>query len=541
MKSRSLNDTRFITKYLKNIIEQFLEVDGKVSFYNAKSVNILKKTYGLNRLTHSLENEKYRSYDLFRYNNYEINDKDKTITFNFINKESKITKTIKIAAIKEKDNSPEYIKKYNISFLKVLENTDVLADILEIAEYNYTAYDLLNKVVEYPLPSDIKESFIEIFNKLHIEFDKTQIKNRDNHLHHALDAVVTAAMTNSLLVKITKFYQKIEDLKNQFYLDGRIKIEETGEDISSKDELNNYIENLWKNKYILPYEKFIEEVKYRIYEVDKEAQREKFSCEFNDGLFRNIRPITPVRFSKRKETGRLHKETIYGITNDEQTLTQRISVLKLDNKKLEKMLDKDNRAKMTYEAVKKWLNKKETEFPQLPNGRKIKKITINAGDATKAIKVKHGYASIDDVLRTDVYKSKNKEDNKLYFVQRQAFNLAQEKRGEKDFKITLWWGRDKNHKIMPFSELVDYELVSKLYKNDLVYVETKNGKGYGYVVGFSSGMFEVGSVIGDGYDLVKSQNSLFTNHRSQYQITISTIEKIQKIKINMLGELSDQV
>jgi len=55
-------------------------------------------------------------------------------------------------------------------------------------------------------------------------------------------------------------------------------------------------------------------------------------------------------------------------------------------------------------------------------------------------------------------------------------------------------------------------------------------------VGFSSGMLEVDSILGNGDDLVYQQ--LFSSHRPQYQKTISQIKNIKLRNISILGRIN---
>ena len=109
----------------------------------------------------------------------------------------------------------------------------------------------------------------------------------------------------------------------------------------------------------------------------------------------------------------------------------------------------------------------------------------------------------------------------------------------KEFTIKLEYGQGKNNKILPYSEVLNsYNLYMSLYKNDLIKVITTDGReSIAYVVGCTSGMFEVKSKIGDGYDIIGNSN-IFSKVLEQYRITVSTISSIQKLSINILGEIS---
>ena len=83
-----------------------------------------------------------------------------------------------------------------------------------------------------------------------------------------------------------------------------------------------------------------------------------------------------------------------------------------------------------------------------------------------------------------------------------------------------------------------YNIILKLNKNDLVRVKNREGKeSVGYVIGMSSGKFEIKSKIGDGEDLIGG-NNIFSTKRDRYKITVSTIKSIDKLSINLLGEIN---
>ena len=76
-----------------------------------------------------------------------------------------------------------------------------------------------------------------------------------------------------------------------------------------------------------------------------------------------------------------------------------------------------------------------------------------------------------------------------------------------------------------------------IYKNDLIRIKTKTGnKSTAYVVGFSGGKLEIKSTIGDGYDII-SNNNIFDKRMERYRVTSSTIVKIDKLSISILGEI----
>lgn len=103
----------------------------------------------------------------------------------------------------------------------------------------------------------------------------------------------------------------------------------------------------------------------------------------------------------------------------------------------------------------------------------------------------------------------------------------------------LWYGRDKNKYNLRYSKLnEEYIHYLDLTRNQLIKVAKKDGtEGICYAVGFSSGLFEVKGLIGDGKDIY-GNNNLFETQRNQYQITVSTIKDIKKLEITTLGEIN---
>ena len=153
------------------------------------------------------------------------------------------------------------------------------------------------------------------------------------------------------------------------------------------------------------------------------------------------------------------------------------------------------------------------------------------------------------IYKIDIFKSKGKDNDKLYFA---AYDILEIKKinalrnnniVDDEFSIKIDYGQGNNNKILPYTDIVNnYDLYCTLNKNDLIKITTKDGKeSIVYVVGCSSGMLEVKSKLGDGYDIVANnynENNVFNNQRKRYTITVSTIKEIKKLSINVLGEIS---
>ncbi|WP_196759489.1 hypothetical protein, partial [Streptobacillus moniliformis] len=79
---------------------------------------------------------------------------------------------------------------------------------------NKVLFDL--KMVDFEEINDVDYEIISILYKM-ISDLKEQVnkKNRENHIHHALDAFLLTIMTRSMQNKLTKYNQLIYNLKNR--------------------------------------------------------------------------------------------------------------------------------------------------------------------------------------------------------------------------------------------------------------------------------------------------------------------------------------
>ena len=457
-------------------------------------------------------------------------------------------------------NDTKYISKYLVNFIKAYLNVEKVESFSGSITGKLRGRWGLNG-----LTHSIESANYYIRRNGYEEIKK----NRENHLHHAMDALVIASITKSLEQKITnyeKFARYINNKTsnqlqefmedNNFFIDGFE--DENGE--ITQDSVKKYIEEGLKSgqlkprknnpqyllSYPLPYEKFKEEAILRVYERDINVLKEKLEKEIGTYTKEEINHVHPIypSFAKPKLSGALHKETISGYIKERNLLTNRIDVKKLKEKDLENIIDAKSGSKDVYETLKEWLmgfeNGKEAyEANGYPINKKtgnlIKKIKLSEEYNNKGHFIKNGFVEKEDIYQIDIYKKEN--GNKLYFIGYDLFDLSQIKKG-KDFDIILWYGQGNAKENMKFSELQSkYVHYLSLGRNQLINVEKNDGtEGIGYVVGFTSGLFEIKSILGDGKDLY-GKNNLFVSERVRYQLTISTIKDIKKLDITMLGEI----
>lgn len=487
MRDQNLNDTKYISKELSSLIKTYLNVE-KVNMYPGAITSKLRARWGFNRLTHS------------------------------------------------------YISK------------------------------------TYRLPEDMKKDIN---------------KDRDNHLHHAMDALVIASITPSLQQKITlyeKFSRYIDGLtkktienlniENGKEILGEYYDDTTGEikDINIIEYIKKQLEeehiyynkhNISRLEFPLPYENFDKEAKLRVYEQDLDTLKWNLKS-YNTYTKKDIESLHTLvpSIAKPKVSGKMHEETYYGIKEigkDEDKKiykTLRTPIEKVKRKDLENIPDRLGGSKDIYESLVEWFGDYEVGEEVLKaNGNKypvsksdkehkeIKKLKLyseykNTGHMINKSNVEKG-----GIYRIDVFKSKDKDDDKLYFaaydiLEIKKINTLREKNMVDDnFNIKLDYGQGKNNKIISYTDIINnYDLYCTLNKNDLIKITTKDGKeSIAYVVGCSSGMLEVKSKLGDGYDIIVNdynENNIFSKKRDRYTTTISTIKEIEKLSISVLGEIS---
>lgn len=461
-------------------------------------------------------------------------------------------------------NDTKYISKYLASFIKAYLNVDkvnmvkggITAKLRGVWGLNNLTHSLQSET--YYLPED----------------KETNTKVRANHLHHALDATIVAVTTPTLVKRVTEFekykryfkQQKFARMTNKSELKEEIinYEKETGV-IYNEQELENFLKDavekhyLEKNKnlnrlqYPVPYKSFTKEIKLRLFERNLETLHNEILQLPNYTTTKDVNVIIPT-IAKNKISGPLHKETYYGLQeiDEELYLTTRIAVNSpsFNENKINKIVNIDNSAKEVIETLKNWIRGYKTGdaaykakgYPKSEkSGNEIKKVKIKDSEfKNKGHIIGHKkVVMISDIQKIGVYTRENSD--KLFFVGYDLLTIKKIKDNiTDDLTLNVWWGRDKNNETLSYDEFVNkYQLYVELFKNDLICIEKHDGsKGLAYVVGFSGGKFEVGDILGDGYDIINS--NLFNSHPTRYYLTISTLKSIKKIGISLLGNVEKQ-
>lgn len=562
---RNLTDTSYITNIAKKLITYYVvDKDTKCRTTNGQITSLLKKQWGLSGKTHtyalcgngkpvSYENGCYQAkfnYD-YKFNNVEI--KEKELVFHFKVRqivgerieESDFPISIKLKAknngkelsLNDKncnDSIEDFINMYESLYKKFfVECKDKQIDeIFSLIKGSHQS--LQYSTEEY---SAHIEHLIYLLSKVLSEIQKDiDAKNRDNDLHHALDAAVIGAVT-------TAIYQKISSANKK-----------------------NMVDDLLFDP---PYKDFQCEVLARVYEHDENKLLEILNSlkpyKENKLDKHDVHVLIPARQPKTNVGGAISKETILGVDKlNTKKAVKTISVFdiekdnKKDNKKnntLESIIHKEkgqgNYA--VYKAIKKWLEipkaerKGKYEYPILEKkGTLIKSVKIYCGDVRGKVSLSQNqnrFAENSDVMRVEFYKKKDNSSDNLYAVPIYYHHIFKRRKILKEKKkeaITynlMWASGDNGSKQISSDELNQYyKLIAVLPRNSLIEIELKDdSNSLVYSAGLTDGKFEIYSLLGDDMDLCRN---LKRKSKTQFCISISSIKSIKVRSISVLGIVS---
>ncbi|MFV0288952.1 MAG: type II CRISPR RNA-guided endonuclease Cas9, partial [Mycoplasmatales bacterium] len=191
--SGAIEDTRFITKYLKKILDDNLIFKGeentvKVRSFKAGYVNQFKKINRINNFTHSYESLDYKRKERILYTGENVDLKNQKLEFIFKSQQKEYV--IKLALIKETEKTPVEIKRRNSALINILSNIEKIdfTVFLDLPFMNFIEEDkaILEQVKKLDIPKNLKEDIELILTYVKAQVEKERIKkNRNNHLHHA--------------------------------------------------------------------------------------------------------------------------------------------------------------------------------------------------------------------------------------------------------------------------------------------------------------------------------------------------------------------
>lgn len=298
-------------------------------------------------------------------------------------------------------------------------------------------------------------------------------KIRENgDLHHAIDAVVIAAMTEGLIQKVTRYSQigEIMDREEMWVDEHTLVDQRTGEILP--------VENAHKNNpFPQPWPQFRKELEARMSESPTEAIRALRLSTYS--VQEEVRKPFVSRMPRRKITGPAHEETVRsGVLEGEgYTVSKKdLSTLKIDKKTGEiEGYYRPESDRLLYEALKERLRafggdgKKAFKEPFYKpksdgtSGPLVKKVKVKE-KSNKNLRIHggKGVAANGSMIRIDVFSVKEKGKDAYYFV---PIYVADTVTKELPNKAVV---SRKPHE--DWKEMRDEDFIFSLYPNDLIHI-----------------------------------------------------------------------
>ncbi len=294
----------------------------------------------------------------------------------------------------------------------------------------------------------------------------------DDDRHHALDALVVAATTNSALIRLTKAFQDAEKVGGH-------------RDLGRLDP---------------PWPGFVEETKSR------------------------LATVFVSRAERRRARGEAHAATIRQIVERDgaKAIYERKSVDAMSEKDLERIKSPERNTKL-IESLRAWIaaGKPKDCRPLSPKGDPIAKVRLKTNKKVDVL-IRDGAADRGEMVRVDVFRKKNKKDAWEYFLvpiyPHQVADIKQwplpPHRAVQAYKAEDEWPEMTS----------DYEFIWSLYP--LSYVELEKSDGT-FVDGYFRGLDRTTGAVG-----LSAHQSREALHRG---IGAKTLKSFSKINVDRLG------
>lgn len=553
---KDASDNSYIATLARKLIDYYMLPEGVHCGSTSGAITSkLRRLWGLSGRTHSFDSSLERDYRAktlgdYKYQEFSVchdEDKGDGVIFTFLFQDRPLSFEV-FPELKGRGSKDAETKKPTFTKKQIEKNQAIQTFILCQTDFqqrfSYCLGQDINALQDtlsgrrVDSEANVDSKFVDGLLVLSYVYEQIQgllnEKDRSNHLHHALDAAVIGASTPGLIQRLTKFYQD--------------------EEADAYDPVTGEIRLLPP----LPYPDFRKEVLSRVYERNIDVLLNVLNGLENYESFpatkENTHVLIPVRLPEKDVVGAISAETIYGVDSRSGALTQRVGVDKLTKKNVENIFDKDDGNKAVYEACKKWVYHKTTQFPILePKGNIIRSVKLLVANSSEGkVDLSRGrYADNSDNIRVDVYR-KNGDDNTLYFVPIYYYQLSRERIRNKQIanhldpkkvvseaKYTIMWsqGEDGTKALNKRELKASYQLIGHLPRCSFVEIEKNDGsKGFAYSLGVTTGMLEVMSPLGDEADLLNS--GLFKNWVDRLRLTVSTIQNLKIRSITILGKIN---
>lgn len=353
--------------------------------------------------------------------------------------------------------------------------------------------------------------------------------------HHALDAVVVAACSHSMVKRLAD-HSKRKEIE---YLREGFADPETGEIINAEAAAA-----LEKN-FPRPWAHFRDEVEIRLKTDDPVALRQKLVVlgTYDQQALQEVKPLFVSRAPKRRGTGAAHKDTVYAKAPTQEfpnRVTEKVALSSLTLKDLDRLVDPHRNEKL-YAAIRarletyaanggKFTQSGNTAFPISdplrkpdkvgnPTGPIVRTVTM-ATENMSGIPLRGGLAKNDSMVRVDVFKSK--KDGKFHLVPVYVHHLVTglPNRAVVAFKDETEW------------TLMDecFYFLFSLYPNELVKISLKNEIRMGYYAGCNRA---TGSI-----DIWAHDRNLDVGKAGLIQsVGVKVANNFEKLNVDVLGNV----
>lgn len=365
-------------------------------------------------------------------------------------------------------------------------------------------------------------------------------KIRENgDLHHAVDAVIIACVTQGVVNKISR-YSKIKELRQFMTADGMIVDKETGEVLQTANPRKT-------DPFPEPWPKFRQELEARVSDNPAEAIA-ALGLPTYKGIV-NISAPFVSRMPNRKVHGPAHMETIRSakMQQDGYTMVKtELTNLKLKDSEIEGYYNPSS-DKILYDALKRRLEqfggdgnkafkdpfyKPKSDGTPGPEVKKVKIMTKSSLNV--AVNQGKGVADNGSMVRIDVFGVEERGKNAYYFVPIYVADTVKETLPNR----AVTRGEPYNNwKIMK-----DEDFLFSLYPNDLIYIESLSPVSFHTVKGCTL----VPKIERKEMLLYYRKAGISTasitvlNHDNTYvkeSLGIKTIGKLQKCTVDILGNV----
>ncbi len=302
----------------------------------------------------------------------------------------------------------------------------------------------------------------------------------DSDRHHALDAVVVAACSHSMVKRLSDYARRKE---LQQVREGFVDVD-TGEIVNPAmfQQLHEHFPDPWQH--------FRDEVRLRLNIDDTtllRSEMEKFGT-YSEEALQIVRPLFVSRAPQRRNSGAAHKDTIYAQPEglvEQGGVTQKVSLSSLTLKDLDKLIDPHRNARL-YAAIRARLEqhggKGDKAFPAHnplrkpdtegnPTGPIVRGVTMVI-DKLSGIPIRGGIAKNDTMLRVDVFTKAGKFYLIPIYVHHAVAKQRPNRAATANTPREAWTLIDDS-----------YQFHFTLYPNDLIRLKNRGADYLGYFAG----------------------------------------------------------